>query len=319
MFDALLSNNRMKEELTRAVTADKPMHAYLFCGDAGTGKKTAARLLAYELVGRNREKVLRGTHPDVFTLSPPDGKKMISVEQIRAMRADAFIKPSEGTRKIYIIDGVQLMNDSGQNALLTILEQPPSFAVFILLSQSRGKVLPTVISRCAVFDMEYVDAESGARYLKDKYPDMPLDKLKTAMHAACGNLGLAASIAQSYDFDGFAAKCEKLALAAALKNEYAAAALISGLSKDGLTGFLPVLSMYLRDIAVYLSSENTDMLVFRDSILKNAEIFAKIDINTLYDAIIACEDALELINANVNPALAASRAVILLCGGKDID
>lgn len=113
MFDGLLSNNLMKEQLTRAVESDRPMHAYLFCGAAGTGKKTAAYLFAAQLVGRNRDKVLRNTHPDVITVSPPDGKKLISVDQIREMRADAFIKPSEGIRKVYIVNGVQLMNDAG--------------------------------------------------------------------------------------------------------------------------------------------------------------------------------------------------------------
>lgn len=321
MFEALLSNNRMKEQLTSAVSSDRPMHAYLFCGADGTGKKTAAYLLAQQLVGKNGQKVCRGTHPDVITVSPPDGKKLISVEQIRQMRADAFVKPSEGKRKIYIIDGVQLMNDAGQNALLTVLEQPPSFAVFILLSESRGRVLPTVVSRCCVYDMEYVEAKEGARYLKNIYPDISVMRLETAMYAASGNVGLAMTLAESVDFDAHAAKCEKLMLCCAVKNEYSAASVMSKMSKEELLEFLPVLTMYLRDTAVYrtVGRANIDTLVFRDSILKNSAQFDKIDLNILYDAALTCQDALELINANVNPALAAARIVILLCGGKNID
>ena len=321
MFDALLSNNRMKEQLTNAVLTDRPMHAYLFCGAKGTGKKTAAYLFARQLVGKNAQKVSRGSHPDVITVAPPDGKKLISVEQIRQMRANAFVKPSEGIRKIYIIDGVQLMNDAGQNALLTVLEQPPSFAVFILLSESRGRVLPTVISRCCVYDMEYVEAEEGARYLKNKYPDISVERLKTAMYAASGNVGLALTMAESVDFDGYAAKCENLMLYCTFKDEYSAISIMSDMNKEVLLEFLPVLTMYLRDMSVYRTAGrvNIDTLVFRDSILQNSEQFDKIDLNILYEGVAACQDALELINANVSPALVAARIVILLCGGKNID
>ncbi len=319
MFDALLSNKKMKEQLSRAVTTDTPMHAYLFCGEQGTGKKTAARLLAYELVGEGREKVMRSSHPDVTTVRPAEGKKLISVEQIREMRADAFVRPSEGRRKIYIIDGVHLMNDAGQNALLNILEQPPSFVVFILLSQSRQKVLPTVISRCAVYDMEYVEPSCAAEYLKTVYPDKDSEQLKTAVLAAGGNIGLAESFLGSQEFEHYSADCEKLVVSALSSGEYAASRIISGMSKDTLCGFLPVLAMYLRDVAVYTASGKSDDAVFCGSILKNKQLFDKIDLNMLYDSIRACESAVELINANVSPALAAAKVVILLCGGKNID
>lgn len=319
MFDGLLSNNLMKEQLTRAVKSDRPMHAYLFCGAAGTGKKTAAYLFAAQLVGKNREKVLRNTHPDVITVSPPDGKKLISVDQIREMRADAFIKPSEGIRKVYIVNGVQLIGDAGQNALLTILEQPPSFAVFLLLSESRGKVLPTVVSRCCVYEMEYVDAKEGADFLGKKYPELSHDRLETVMSAASGNVGLAMKLAGSEEFEKYTLMSERLALAAAAKNEYAAEAVAASLNKEALLGFLPVLAMYLRDIAVYLSAGDTKTLVFRDSILKNGSKFATIKSDALYNGILACEDACELIGASISPALAVARVVILLCGGKNID
>ena len=96
---------------------------------------------------------------------------------------------------------------------------------------------------------------------------------------------------------------------------------MSKMSKEELLEFLPVLTMYLRDTAVYrtVGRANIDTLVFRDSILKNSAQFDKIDLNILYDAALTCQDTLELINANVNPALAAARIVILLCGGKNID
>ena len=125
MFDTLLSNKNMKEQLSRAIIEDKPLQAYMFCGEEGSGKKTAALAFASLLVGDSGGKALRGNHPDVIFLRPEEDKRIISVEQVRGMRQDAFVSPTEGKRKVYIIDGP--LQDEGQNALLTILEQPPSF------------------------------------------------------------------------------------------------------------------------------------------------------------------------------------------------
>lgn len=319
MFEQLVSNNRMKDELTRAVTEDRPMHAYLFCGADGTGKLTAAKLLAKYLVGKNSDKADRGCHPDIFVLEPENGKKLITVDQVRAMRADAFVNPSEGLRKIYIINGVQLMNDNGQNSLLTILEQPPAFAIFILLSESREKVLPTVVSRCAVFEMEYVEPGEGADILKKLVPGAEYSKLITAMHAAEGNIGLAAKLASSEGFAKSEDVCTRLMLAVAAEDEYKAAVIMSRPNKDELSELLPVLAMYLRDIAVYRTSGVSDRLVFKESVLQNSAEFDKIDINILYDGVSACERSLELINGNVNAALIAAALGIQLCGGKQID
>lgn len=319
MFETLLSNNRMKEELTLAVNENRPMHAYLFCGADGTGKLTAAKLLAQYLVGKNSEKAVRGTHPDIFILEPEGGKKLITVDQVRTMRADAFINPSEGTRKIYIINGVQLMNDAGQNALLTILEQPPEFAIFILLSESREKVLPTVVSRCAVFEMEYVEPRQGAELLKKLVPGVPESKLFTAMHAAEGNIGFAAKLASSESFSKTENACTVLMRAVAAGDEYKVAAIMSRPNKDELSELLPVLAMYIRDIMVYRTTGDSDRLVFKESILQNSNEFAKIDINILYDGALGCERSLELISGNVNASLIAAALGIQLCGGKQID
>lgn len=319
MFEGLLSNTRMKTELCRAITENRPMHAYLFCGSRGSGKLTAAKLLATELVGGDRGKAKRGTHPDIFILEPEKGKKLITAEQVRDMRNDAFVNPSEAQRKIYIINGVQLMNEVGQNALLTILEQPPSFAIFILLSESREKVLPTVISRCAVFEMEYVEAEEGARFIQKSLPDVPFEKLVTSMNAACGNIGTAMQFASSPEFYESEQQCLLIAKAMSAKDSYTLAKLLTKHTKDTLPDFLPIVAMFLKDIIVARLSANRDSLVFRDSVLQNRAVFDKIDINTLYDSIRECENALKLLDGNVNVQLITASLAIRFCGGKQID
>ena len=308
----------MKAALTKAVTENRPMHAYLFCGAEGSGKMTAAKLFANELVGRNRQKAERGVHQDIIILAPEKNKKLITVDQVRSMRRDAFVNPGEALRKIYIIDGVQLMNEAGQNALLTVLEQPPSFAIFILLSESREKVLPTVISRCSCFEMEYVEAEDGAKLLSSRHPEISYDRLIAAMNAAQGNIGLAEKLACSEQFEKHIKCALSVAYAMAKKDEYTTLAILSAMDKDELTEFLPILCMLLRDITVCRLT-GSGGTVFKESVLQNSAKFDKINVNTLYNSVTACQNAIELISANVNASLITASLVIQLCGGKQID
>lgn len=319
MFKELLSNTQMKRELTIAAENDKPSHAYLFCGPEGSGKKTAARLFAKAIVGKNSDKADRGSHPDIILIEPEKGKKQITVDIIRSMRADAFIKPSEAKRKIYIIDKAHLVNENGQNALLTILEQPPSFAVFILLSETREKMLPTVVSRCQVFEMEYVSANEGAQLLHSRNPNISIDRFETAMQAASGNIGLALKLADSSDFEKNEKLCETLMLAVAKGDEYMVAKMLNPPKKGSILPFLNMLVMYIKDVTIYKATQNADRLVFRNSVLQNAAEFDKISINTLYESTMAAENAIDLINNYINPALATAELTIQLFGGQPID
>lgn len=314
MFDRLLSNHNMKEQLSRAITENKPLQAYMFCGEEGSGKKTAAMSLASLLVGDKGEKAFRGNHPDVIFLRPEEDKRIISVEQVRDMRQDAFITPTEGKRKVYIIDGP--LQDEGQNALLTILEQPPSFSVFIILTEKKELMLETVISRCSVYEMEYVDENEGAGYLKTVLEGYSEDELGTFMRASSGNIGYAIRLAQDKSYLENAKVCEKLALAMASGDGFTVASCFVWMNKDEALSFLSVLTVYLRDIAVYNSTKNTNGLVFLDSILKNAQKFAKINIDKLYRCVTECSSARAHIESGINCALITAQLAIHLCGGK---
>lgn len=317
MFDTLLSNKNMIDQLCRAIDEDRPLHAYLFCGAKGTGKKTAALLFAAELVGNGRDKALRGTHPDIIFVRPEDGKKNISVEAVRNMRADAFITPTEGRRKVYIVDGP--LGDEGQNALLTVLEQPPSFSVFILLAESRQKILETVISRCSVFDMEYVEPKDGAAVLKEKLPSLTESECMTYMRAASGNIGYAIQLASDETYNKNLEVCKTVAAAMAKSDRYTVTrAILSFKKKDTLSAFLQVLSVFLRDIAVYNSTGNRDMLVFSEDILKNGALFGKMDIGRLYNCINECATATVQLESGISHLLISCDVAAQLCGGKTV-
>ena len=146
------------ELVRRQLAAGRLSHAYLITGPRGAGKHEVARMLAAAMVCTGEHipcgtcahcrKVLAGIHPDVTTLTVPEDKREILVEQIRRLRADAYVTPNEAARKVYIIDPASAMNDHSQNALLKILEEGPPYASFLLLSEAAGEVLSTIRSRC---------------------------------------------------------------------------------------------------------------------------------------------------------------------------
>lgn len=133
-------------------------HAYLITGGSGESRRSYAGRLAQAYLcegeqspcGRCRHcrKVEAGTHPDVSWITLPPDKREITVDQARTLRSDAYIRPNEGSRKIYIIDPADSMNAVAQNALLKVLEEGPPYAAFLLLADQPGRMLNTIRSRC---------------------------------------------------------------------------------------------------------------------------------------------------------------------------
>ena len=157
-FDAFLGNEQLKKNLSRSLAAGHISHFYLISGPAGCGKHTLAKLLAAAILCQGEErkpcltcrackKVMDGAHPDFITVDDPE-KKTVPVDLIREARADMYIQPNESDHKIYLFPRAQDMGLPGQNALLKVLEEPPSYGVFILLADNPNKLLPTVRSRC---------------------------------------------------------------------------------------------------------------------------------------------------------------------------
>ena len=155
-----LSGLNVGEGVRRQLSdGDKLSHAYIIAGPPGAGKHALAVRMASALVctGKGEKpcgacpgcrKTAGGIHPDITWLRPAQGKREITVDQVRALRADAYIRPNEGSHKVYLVDPAQAMNPSAQNAMLKLLEDGPSYAAFLLLTENAGALLPTVRSRC---------------------------------------------------------------------------------------------------------------------------------------------------------------------------
>lgn len=139
-------------------------HAYMITGASDAEAEKFAKYLAavYVCSGQGEKpcgvcsgcrKAESGIHPDIIRVTVPEDKRFISVEQVRQLRAEAYIRPNEAARKVFIIKDAQAMNDSAQNALLKVLEDGPEYLAFLLLVEYPQQLLPTIRSRCETLSL----------------------------------------------------------------------------------------------------------------------------------------------------------------------
>ena len=200
-FEALLGNRQLKDNLISSLRKGRASHFYLISGPAGSGKHTLARLLAAALQCEDPQapcgvcavcrKVLSGNHPDVITVEDPEHKK-VAVKIVREIRDDMFIRPNEGKKKIYLFP--QELGIEGQNALLKILEEPPSYGVFILLAENGEQVLTTVRSRCVELKLLPLEEATLRRELTKRFPDQSGEAVTAAIVRSGGFLGQAIAL-----------------------------------------------------------------------------------------------------------------------------
>lgn len=205
-FDGFYGNEPIKERLSAAAREDRFAHFYLLSGPEGSGRHTLARILTAAMLCTGSgetpcgvcpqcRKALSGNHPDVILVDDPE-KKTIPVDLVRQAREDMFIRPNEGKRKIYMIPRGQDLNASSQNALLKILEEPPAYGVFLVLTDGPEKLLPTVRSRATELKLEPLGQEILLPALRRQFPKAPDQELYSAMDEAQGYLGAAQWILQ---------------------------------------------------------------------------------------------------------------------------
>ena len=207
-FESLLGNERLKDDLRQSLRRGRTAHFYLICGPAGSGKRTLARYLAAGLLCEEAEKpcgyceacrkVLSGVHPDFITVDDPE-KKTVPVELIRQARADIYVQPNEGKRKIYLFPRGQDMAVPSQNALLKILEEPPSYGVFLLIADNPELLLPTVRSRCRTLTLQPVPQDILRRELAHRFPEAGADSIAAAIARSGGYLGQAITLLDGSD------------------------------------------------------------------------------------------------------------------------
>jgi DNA polymerase-3 subunit delta' len=196
LWDDVVGHGAIKRSLERAVEQGRENHAYLFTGPSGVGKFLTARAFAAAMFcpeGGCGEcnvcrRVVEEKHPDVMVVRPAG--KNIPVETIRALRLDAFHKPTEADRKVYIIKNADRMWDEGASTLLKVLEEPPGNTVFVLISANPEGMLPTIRSRCQRINFSLVPAGELSEYLVERRGVSP-EKADIVVRLTGGVLGRA--------------------------------------------------------------------------------------------------------------------------------
>ncbi|MBR5767931.1 MAG: hypothetical protein IKX86_04595 [Clostridia bacterium] len=173
----LLGNERLRDYILALSEKKRFPGSMIISGPEGSGRHTAARLIAMSLCCTGSEdrpcfgclfcrKILDGVSPDVIFTGPKKGLKSIGVDDVRQLKADAFIAPTECSAKVYVLENAERMTVSAQNAMLKIFEEPPAGVYFILLCDSASSLLPTIRSRAPELSTEIFGDETLAGHLR---------------------------------------------------------------------------------------------------------------------------------------------------------
>jgi DNA polymerase III subunit delta' len=184
VFDSIPEQGEAKRLLAAAL-ADGPAHAYLFNGPAGVGKRAAALAFASELLGGD-PRVERRTHPDLYVLEPLGDQ--IRIDAIREMRRDLHMRPFEADRRIYLLFGAHLLNDEAADALLKDLEEPPAYAVIVLVADEVGSLAETIRSRCQAIPFRRLSERAVREEVHARAPQLSADEATSIARVAGGRL-----------------------------------------------------------------------------------------------------------------------------------
>lgn len=175
-FRDVVGQEALTTTLLNAIKEDKLSHAYLFCGPRGVGKTSCARIFAKTINCEHRtpegeacnecSECIAANEQRSYNIFELDAASNNSVDDIRNLIDQVYIAPTTGKYRVYIIDEVHMLSSSAFNAFLKTLEEPPAHAIFILATTEKQKVLPTIISRCQVYDFRRITSDDIARHLE---------------------------------------------------------------------------------------------------------------------------------------------------------
>ena len=191
-FSTVIGQSHITTTLKNAINNNQLAHAFLFCGPRGVGKTTCARILAKTINCENRDKdgeacnkcnscesFDHGTSFNIFEL---DAASNNGVDGMRDLTEQVRFSPQAGKYKVYIIDEVHMLTTQAFNAFLKTLEEPPPYAIFILATTEKHKILPTILSRCQIFDFKRITPQDTVEHLEDICSKENITAEKAALH-----------------------------------------------------------------------------------------------------------------------------------------
>lgn len=313
-FKDVVGHKNIIKYIESAVSADAVSHAYILNGERGSGKKMLANLFAMSLQCQNRQEdgdacgncqsckqAVSGNHPDIIRVTH-EKPNTISVDDIREqVNNDIVIKPYSSKYKIYIIPEADLMTVQAQNALLKTIEEPPEYAVIMLLTENAETLLPTIRSRCVMMKLRNIKDQLVKKYLMEQM-EIPDYKADVCVAFAQGNMGKAIMLATSDHFNEIKEEAVHL-----LKNidEMDVSELMEAVKKCmtyklEINDYLDIIAIWYRDVLIYKATKSVDRVVFSDQLRYIRERASKSSYEGIENILDGIEKAKSRIKANVN-------------------
>ena len=322
----IIGQSLLVGKMDRILSGGRIVHAYLFTGPSGAGKKTISSLFARALICEGQgdrpcdvchtcRQFLTGNHPDVLWIRRQEDKKSILIEQIREMQEKIKVKPYQAGRRICFIEDAQIMTEQAQNALLKTLEEPPSHTLFFLLADNTNALLPTVLSRCQAFRVGSMPREDITRILASR---LKLSREESMTYAALsqGIPGKALALAEN---EGFRKNRDRLTDGISLAGSPRILELYDVFQGDreNVNDLLDILMLWFRDLLVLREIGSQDRIINLDKaalLRKQVPLFTS---RMLKDMIEKVEESRRILKSNGNYQLTIENMLLHFQGGAD--
>ena len=311
-FKDVVGHKDILKYISSAVENNRVSHAYILNGERGSGKKMLANLFAMTLLcetGDNEpcgkchscKQAESGNHPDIIRVTH-EKPNSISVDDIRVqINGDIQVKPYNGKYKIYIVPDADMMTVQAQNAILKTIEEPPSYAVFLLLTENAETLLPTINSRCVMLKLRNIKDTLIKKYLMENL-EIPDYKADMCTAFAQGNMGRAIMLANSDHFNEIREEAVQLLkhISEMELNEIVAAVKNISVYKLEITDYLDIIMIWYRDVLLYKATKEIDKVVFKDQLQSIKEQARKSSYEGIELILESLEKAKARLKANVN-------------------
>lgn len=311
-FKDVVGHKDILKYISSAVENNRVSHAYILNGERGSGKKMLANLFAMTLLcetGDNEpcgkchscKQAESGNHPDIIRVIH-EKPNSISVDDIRTQVNNTVdIKPYQGPYKVYIIPQADMMTPQAQNAILKTIEEPPSYAVFLLLTENAETLLPTINSRCVMLKLRNIKDTLIKKYLMENL-EIPDYKADMCTAFAQGNMGRAIMLANSDHFNEIREEAVQLLkhISEMELNEIVAAVKNISVYKLEITDYLDIIMIWYRDVLLYKATKEIDKVVFKDQLQSIKEQARKSSYEGIELILESLEKAKARLKANVN-------------------
>ena len=315
-FEEILGNEMVKDHFKKAIANHKISHAYILTGEAGMGRKSIANAFAMTLLCEKGgsepcmschscKQVMSGNHPDLIYVTH-EKPGSIGVDDVREqINNTIMIRPYSSYYKIYIVDEAEKMTVQAQNALLKTIEEPPSYAVIILITTNQEAFLPTILSRCVQMKLKPLKDFTIKSYLTQNLHIAEKDADICAAFAR-GNLGKAIHLASSDEFRELFQKVMVLVKNVGTMDISMLLDCIREMKEQNfdIGEVLDLMQLWYRDVLMFKVTKDMNLLIFKDEYKMINETGEKVDYAGLEAILAAIDTARTRLNANVNMELA---------------